>query len=294
MSIKQAMQHILEANPQIGEAIANREAIEFELEQAHGLYLPRLDLEAFAGVTKSYMDNNLNSGSSTQHTREAGLVMRQLIFDGFETSSEIEYQASRVDGASYRVSERSEFLALRVVRQYLEVGLQMRVVSLAERHLRALHSFQSKLVRGVEQGTTSDADRQQSTERVLAARAQITQARERLEEARTRFLKLVGVPLHKFQEPGSIRRKVPSSLAAAIGTARENNPTVKLTQADLDATYALLKKAESRFYPHLALELSGRAGEDLDGTDDVPETPPAETYRRRMPREWPYHVVRYK
>ncbi len=110
MSIKQAMQHTLEANPQIGEAIANREAIEFELEQAHGLYLPRLDLEAFAGVTKSYMDNNLNSGSSTQHTREAGLVMRQLIFDGFETSSEIEYQASRVDGASYRVSERSEFL----------------------------------------------------------------------------------------------------------------------------------------------------------------------------------------
>src|SRR5690348_11454211 len=43
MSLREAVSIALISNPQIGQAIQNREAIEFELRQARGLYLPRVD-----------------------------------------------------------------------------------------------------------------------------------------------------------------------------------------------------------------------------------------------------------
>ena len=49
-SLPDAVRIAFESNPQIGQAEQNREAISFELKQALGLYSPRVDLEASAGV----------------------------------------------------------------------------------------------------------------------------------------------------------------------------------------------------------------------------------------------------
>src|SRR5690606_37792025 len=49
-TLRGAVALALEHNPEIGQAVANREAIEFELAQGRGLYLPSVDLEARAGV----------------------------------------------------------------------------------------------------------------------------------------------------------------------------------------------------------------------------------------------------
>ncbi|TIN76682.1 MAG: channel protein TolC, partial [Mesorhizobium sp.] len=43
LTLKEAMAVAVESNPEIGQAIENREAIEFELRQAKGLYLPSVD-----------------------------------------------------------------------------------------------------------------------------------------------------------------------------------------------------------------------------------------------------------
>ena len=50
ISLREAVQVALEANPEIGQAIANREATQFELRQARGLYLPQVDLEGRYGA----------------------------------------------------------------------------------------------------------------------------------------------------------------------------------------------------------------------------------------------------
>ncbi len=55
MSLQEAIQKALTTNPQISQAVKNREAVEFELRQARGLYLPSIDLEA--GVGKRRLSN---------------------------------------------------------------------------------------------------------------------------------------------------------------------------------------------------------------------------------------------
>ena len=53
ISLKKSVSVALDSNPDIGQAIENREAHEFELRQAKGLLLPSLDLEASAGTPKA-------------------------------------------------------------------------------------------------------------------------------------------------------------------------------------------------------------------------------------------------
>ena len=122
LTLKEAIAVAVESNPEIGQAIENREAIEFELRQAKGLYLPSVDLEASTGVRR--LDNSSRRALSIEddalYPSEAGVVVTQKLFDSGARRAELNRQASRVDGASFRVLERSEFIALAVVQDYLE------------------------------------------------------------------------------------------------------------------------------------------------------------------------------
>jgi len=50
--LKSAIAAALDSHPEINQAIENKQAIEFEREQAQGLYLPRVSVEGSAGVRR--------------------------------------------------------------------------------------------------------------------------------------------------------------------------------------------------------------------------------------------------
>ena len=90
ISLKAAVKIMLEANPEIGEAIARREAIEFELSQARGLYAPSVDGELRNGVQRLDSPGTRFSGTSDDdlHRRESRLLITQRVFDGFNRRGE--------------------------------------------------------------------------------------------------------------------------------------------------------------------------------------------------------------
>jgi adhesin transport system outer membrane protein len=257
----------LEANPEIGEAIANREATQFTLRQARGLYLPQVDLEGRYGAQRFSSPGTRFSGTSddTFARKEANLTLSQLIFNGFGRRGAVEEQAARVDAASHRVWERSELIGLGVVREYLEYGRLGRIIEFAEENLRYHRKILGDVKKGAEEGTLSVADTQLAQERVYSAEAQLTLAREDRNAAAISFFKLIGIPLDSYEgaplPPGSL----PGSLDEGIGVARQNNPLIQLAEAEVDAAYGVRKQANSELYPRLFLELRGRAGDDLDG-----------------------------
>ena len=114
LSMLDAVRIAVESNPEIGEAIANREAIEFELRQGRGLYLPRIDLDGSLGAeVRDSATTRANGDDDHAFFRKEGSVtVRQLLFDGFGTQAEIERQASRVDGASLLVAQTGSVTTL--------------------------------------------------------------------------------------------------------------------------------------------------------------------------------------
>jgi len=269
ITLYEAIKLALEANPEIGQAIANREAIEFELRQAKGLWLPQVDFEGRGGA-QNYESPNLGitgGQGGTLPRREANLVVQQLLFDGFNRRGEVEKQASRVDGASNRVFERSEFIGLAIVREFLEIGRLFEVVSYNEANVGYHRTTVGQLKEAGEQGALAITDKQQAQERVYAAEARLIASRQELNAARIHFNQLVGKPFDFYSTPAPIGGFVPNSLADAIGAARQNSPLVKVAQADLDSVYGLKKQAASAFYPKVGIELRGRIGEDLEGVE---------------------------
>lgn len=148
LTLEQAVSVALDSNPEIGQAIENREAIEFELRQARGLYLPRVDALGSVGQRRLDSPGRRLGGidNKTLDAREVGGTISWKLFDGFGREAEIDRQASRVDGASFRVLERSEYIALAIAKEYFEIILQEKIVRIVEENL-SFHARISKMIR---------------------------------------------------------------------------------------------------------------------------------------------------
>ena len=267
LTLKDAIAIAVESNPEIGASIENREAIDFELRQAHGLRMPRLDFEASTGVRRLDNPSRRLSGIENRSLTptEASLVMTLPLLDSGRISSEIARQASRVDGAAFRVLERSEFIGLQVAREYFEILLQTRIVSLARENVQVHERILGEIREAERGGTLTAADTLQAQERVVANRARLLEAQEELSAAKIRFEKFVGLPVNQVFMPPSVRNALPGSLDDAIGIARRNNPRLLMANADVAAADAVKRAARAERGPELFLEGRARAGSDLDG-----------------------------
>ncbi len=270
MSLRDAVSLALISNPQIGQAVQDREAIEFELRQAHGEFLPRVDFEGSVGVQKYDRQNPSASdlfGSSLQdmfQPDQASIVVTQKLFDGFATMADIERSASRVDSTSYKVWERSESIALAIAREYIQVLLQARIVQIADQNLGFHRNKVSEITAGVKDGTLTDADQYQAEERLTSALVKRKQAEQDLSEAKIRFLTLVGKPLDTLAPLPNLSGFLPRNLAQALGHAEQTNPTVAIGWADVDAEDAAILKARAQYLPQVYFEGDARMGHDVD------------------------------
>jgi outer membrane protein, adhesin transport system len=275
VSLEDAIVAALETNPEINQAIMNKEAIEFEREQAQGLYLPRVNLEASAGIRRLENPNRRAQGidDNELYPVEGSIIAEQTVLDFGRRSGELKRQAARTDGAALRVVERSENIALLVSRQYLDILLQQRVVAASEDNVTFHRNLVNDLGQGVTQGSISIADQQQAQERLQAAIVRRTEAEEALINAQISLQALTGLRIDGPLMPKSLRASASPTVNEAVSAARQNNPKVREAMADVDAAHAMIAKAKGDFAPTVGLEVRGRVGNDIDGfeghTNDV-------------------------
>jgi outer membrane protein, adhesin transport system len=267
VTLDQAIAAALETSPEINQAIMNKEAIEFEREQAQGLYLPRVDIEASAGIRRLENPTRRTLGIEDDelYPLEAGITAEQTVIDFGRRHGELMRQAARTDGAALRVAERSENTALLVSRQYLDILLQQRIVAAADDNVTFHRNLVGDLGQGVQQGSISIADQQQAQERLQAAIVRKTEAEESLVNAQIQLQTLTGLSIGGAAMPKSMRAAVSPTLGEAVAEARQNNPKVKEAQADVDAAHGMVEKANGDLYPTIGVDARGRVGEDIDG-----------------------------
>jgi len=262
-SLADTVQYTIRTNPDVLQAGANRRAIDFELRQARGLYYPQIDLRA--GVGPEWTRNTTVKPNTTMTRYESRITLQQRVFDGFETQSEKERQAARIDAAASRVRERSEFLGLSAVEFYLDVLRTTTIVELAaanvQAHRRVLGQVQTRF-RG---GQSGIGDVHQAEARVANAEATLVSSRRGQREAVIRFQRVVGQEPEDLMRPGTDEGALPGSSYEAVEIGIQNNPSVKLAQADVDVSKAEISATKVPFWPAVDLELSASANRNLDG-----------------------------
>src|SRR3546814_17823370 len=102
----------IDSNPQIHQAEMNKQAIEFELEQAKGLYLPRITLELSAAVRRLENSTRRAPGIAGDelYPLAAGIRAEQTLIDFGRRRGEKLRPADRVDRAALSVAARPHLI----------------------------------------------------------------------------------------------------------------------------------------------------------------------------------------
>jgi adhesin transport system outer membrane protein len=275
ITLQDAVDAAMQSNPEILQAQMNTEAIQFEREQAQGQYMPRVDIEASAGARRleNATRRALNIANDWLYPVEADATADLKLIDFGRRRGELLRQAARVDGASLRVVERSQFVALQVARQYMNVLLQQRIAAASQDNVTFHQALVNDLAEGVKQGSISVADQQQAEERLQAALVRQDEAAQDLTDAKIELRRLSGLQVDSVAVPPTLTANLPQNEDAAIGLARTTNPLVREAQADVDAAEAVVTSAKGDLYPTIGVDLTGRIGNDIDGfkgqTNDV-------------------------
>ncbi|WP_193371554.1 TolC family outer membrane protein [Pelagibius marinus] len=271
MTLQEAVQQAIATNPDIGIVASNREAVDQELRQARGLYLPQIDVAAGIGI-ENFNDStsraNNNGGTETTNRRESSITLQQRLFDGFEAGATVEREMARVESAANRVLENSEVLALDAIGAYVEVLRQRDLVRLAEDnvayHQQVLDAQRARL----QGGGGSQADVDQTEARYSRAKNTLVTTLQDLRVAEAVYTRIVGsFPGNDLSYPEFPAASLPADLDEAVQLAVRNNPTTKIFEADVRTAEAEIELAEVPLYPAVTLEAQSEYNDGTSALD---------------------------
>ncbi len=240
-----------------------------EVRQARAGYLPEVNLTAGAGFENSRNATTIGRSTITgrkdqnRTRREAAVTMRQVIFDGFATGSEVDRQLARQIASDYEVCAISEDIGLEATKAYTDVMRSQQLVANAESNLKE-HKRIVELIRkrGSDMGT--DADVAQAESRLLLAQANLISTRSELRDSKASYQRIVGNLPSKYARPKA-PATMPVNLDEALKQAMHSHPVMQITGADVDQAEAQYEASKSRFMPTFTAELGADWGKDENG-----------------------------
>ncbi|ART81673.1 channel protein TolC [Oceanisphaera profunda] len=266
-TLEEAVTQTLMTHPKVKEAFHLYQARQYQQDEAVAGYYPTLD--ANAGIGYEYTDSpgtRAIAGKSEELTRkEAGLSLRQLLFDGFKTSSNVHRTQAEADAQSYALLSDAENIALKVAEVYLDVLRQDELVELSRRNLETHEQINSDIQRRTDSGIGSTADFSQVQGRVARAYSNMTAAENNLRDSQSQYIALVNQAPNDLRQPKADANFIPPSLDDALVIAQERHPTLTAAAFDVDAAHYQHRDAKSGFYPKVHLELGSNWDDDIDG-----------------------------
>ncbi|MEQ8699555.1 MAG: TolC family outer membrane protein [Bauldia litoralis] len=262
-------------HPEVGALRANNRAVRQDLRAARGAYLPQIDARAAVGhqwindpTTRTRAGRrNGENGWVDMNRYEAGVNLRQLIFDGFQTDRTVEREMRRVKAAMYRVQDTAQAIALRAIEAYLEVQRTRHIVQVSQRNVRIHRQILSRVYARAKGGRGPRSDVDQARARLYQAEAALASARLQNRNATALYIQAVGQPPEGPLSPVSApESELPGNVDAAVEVAMRQAPAIRASAADVRAAVSEIGVATSRFYPRVDAELSYSIQRGVDGT----------------------------
>ncbi|WP_422422864.1 TolC family outer membrane protein [Pseudomonas sp. GZD-222] len=263
-SLPEAMQKALEVHPEIQAGVNSRIAADYQLRAAKGGYLPRVDV--LAGYGREGTDSpSTGNRWETLNRGESSVRLRQMVFDGFATSSEVGRQQATVNSRAYSLLGSSERTALTVAQVYLDVLTRREMVRLAEDNLRSHERIFDQIKLRTARGVGRLADLDQADARLAQAQNNLITEQTNLADAKTNYLSVIGQLPDELSAPAPFIDLLPANLDEARQQMIESSPILRSAESDIAAAEQQYQAAKSSFYPRFDAELGRTADNDIDG-----------------------------
>jgi adhesin transport system outer membrane protein len=258
-TLQDAVQHMLQTNPEIKSLAYNRLARDQEIIQARSGYWPILDISYGAGV-----EDQSHPLDDTTHPQSTILSLRQNVFRGFADQYEVKRQEARVNSAAYLLQGTSENIGLVTSRVYLNVLRQLELFDLAKENLTTHQRIYDQIKLRSESGLDRRADLDQVMGRLALAESDVVISEANVADAQTDYQFVVGRIAVDLVKPHAVDSVMPVSMEEAQQLALDNYPILKSAQADLEAREAQHVVAKSNYYPTLDLAVDQKWEDDVD------------------------------
>ena len=273
-----AVEYTITHNPDVAIDAMNRRSVDYALLGAYSGYMPSIDLAWGTGREKANNNNTRAdsrpySWSDTLNRHERSVTAQWNIFQSLGTWFEVERNQARVQSAAHRVAGTSDAIALRVVEAYLDVLRMRETVNLTRQNLENHQKTYDQIRMRVDSGVGRRSDLDQSEARLALAKSNLVSAEANLRDVEIAYRRFIGMAPDQLIQPalptGSM---IPGDLESAQKAARDGNPLLKQSQADVDAANAQYNAAKSPFGPRLDLEAGitnvDNAGGQVGSSDD--------------------------
>jgi outer membrane protein, adhesin transport system len=269
-TLEQAVAATLDSNPDIRIVFNRFKAREEQVNQAIAGYMPTIDITAGYGWerTDSPSTRRGNPNDTIELDRgEFGISLKQMLFDGFYTSSEVDRFSYEASADQWALFAAAEDIALEVSKTYINYIRTGQVLTLAEKNLASHQDIYEQIKQRTESGLGSVADLSQITGRLARANANVVSARNNFNDAKSQFIRIIDQQPQDVIVPVPDADMLPADLTAGLEMAQNNHPVLKSAFSDIQAAESERSSAQSNYYPKFSLEVDANWNNDLDGED---------------------------
>ena len=202
-ALREAALKAVGTNPEVQARWHAFQAAGAEQDVARGGYLPQLDLDAAIG--RERQDRPGQATDNYTH-RGAALTLRQMLYDGFLTRSEVARLGYARLARYYEVVDASESAALETVRAYADVLRYRDLVQLAKDNYVEHRRVYDQIAERTAAGVGRRVDLEQASGRLALAESNLLTEVSNLHDVSARYLRLVG------EAPGATLPALPDAI----------------------------------------------------------------------------------
>ena len=268
-SLKDVVIQTLESNPNVLSLIRRKDAADAAIEGAKSGYYPKLDWLWGQGREQSQNTTTLatgNSGYVHLWRKQEGMILNQMVWDGFGVKSEVDRRQAISDSTAHKTYGTAEEIALQAIDAYLDVVKNREQVGYARENLQAHQRTFDQVKLRADKGVGRRADLEQIAARLALAQSNQTSAESKLRDAEITYLKVVGKPPGALTRPAA-PQNIPKSPDEAVKVGHANHPILKSAQSDVDAAQAQREIARSFYSPRFEVEASYTNNRNIDGVE---------------------------
>ncbi len=233
-----------------------------------GGYYPKVDLTAQGGEERQRFANGTNEWESYNPLR-ADLVLTQLLFDGFATSSEVKRLDAVRQLRYFEFISASQESALEAIRAYFDTLRFQKLVTLAKDNYIQHYNVFEEIEERTGAGVGREVDLEQANARLALSEANLLTEVTNLYDVAVRFERVIGdLPAETLEEHMLDVAMIPELRDEALATAYLHNPDLNAATRNIAAANAALKVRKAAMMPKLDLRIAKSLDDEVDNIQD--------------------------
>jgi outer membrane protein, adhesin transport system len=265
-TLKEMVEKVVTSNPEVQAKYHEYTAAGYDVDNVKGQYLPKADIVS-TYRSQEDLDGGLSKRNGTAIPRfNNELVLRQMIFDGFATPSEV----TRLNHAQrvryYELQSAMQNTTLEFMRSYIDTLRYRELTEYAKTNYVIHRQYFDKIKERVDAGVARRVDLEQAAGRLALAEANLLTETTNLHDTTARIQRLLGeLPPDTLEQPSFVNSEIQPTPTEALRLAYVSNPDILATTEDIQATKNEVKTKEAKYLPRFDLEARKNLGTSSDG-----------------------------